>query len=431
MEQMLFGEILLNFHLISRPDLDRCLELQQRLDPQPPLGQILIQQGLIDEKVLATVLSVQNDELGTSLFEGGKSKHEVARTLERATIDDFLNTARRLGASDLFLSSGRRPAVRRHGILCDLPAGVLTFARARELLFSLLTEEQIRTYERERYLDVRVKTARGRFRLNVFRHYDGIAGAFRVLRDEVPAFEELGLPDVVREIADLKNGLVLVTGATGSGKSTTLSAIVDLINRNRKLHIITLEDPIEHVIKSERSFVSQRELNTSVTSYADALRAALREDPDVIVVGELRDPQTFAVALTAAETGHLVLGTLHTSSACSTVVRVIDQFPSERRAHVRTMMSSVLRAVLCQELIPSIDGERVWLAAEVLTVIPAVANLIRENREWQIPNVMQMNRNRGMRLMDDSLMELVRARKIALDQALLRAADRSRFTVTA
>ncbi len=431
MEQMLLGEILLNFRLVSKADLERCLDLQQRLDPQPMLGSVLLQQGLIDEKVLATVLSVQKDELGTSLFDDTKSKHDVARTLEKATIDDFLNASRRLHASDLFLSSGRRPAVRRNGLVSDLPSGVLSLERCRDLLFALLTPEQIEVYQRDRQIDVRVKTVRGRFRLNVFRHYDGIAGVFRVLSDDVPTFEGLGLPEAVREIADLKNGLVLVTGPTGSGKSTTLSAIVDLINKNRKLHIITLEDPIEHIFKSELSFVSQRELNTSTTSYADALRAALREDPDVIVVGELRDPQTFAVALTAAETGHLVLGTLHTNSACSTVVRVIDQFPAARRAHVRTMMSSVLRAVICQELIPSVDGENMYQAAEVMMVTPAVSNLIRENREWQIPNVMQMNRTRGMRLMDESLMELVRAKKISVDQALMRATDRSRFTVPA
>jgi len=429
MDQMLLGEILLNFRLVEKADLDRCIDLQQRLDPQPQLGSILVQQGLIDERVLATVLSVQRDELGAGLFDDRKSKHDVARTLEKATIDDFLQAAQRLGASDLYLSSGRRPAVRRNGIVSDLPAGVLQFERCRDLLFGLLTPEQIATYHRDRHVDVRVRVPRGRFRLNVFRHYDGIGGAFRVLQDQVPALEALGLPPVVREIAELKNGLVLVTGATGSGKTTTLSAIVDLINKNRKLHIITLEDPIEHIFKSEQSLVSQRELNTTTGSYAEALRSALREDPDVIVVGELRDPSTVATALTAAETGHLVLGTLHTNTACSTVVRIIDQFPPQRRAHVRTMMSSVLRAVICQELIPSVDGEQVHLAAEVLMVTPAVANLIRESREWQIPNVMQINRTHGMRLMDESLAELVRAKKVSVDQALLRATDKSRFTV--
>lgn len=429
MDQMLLGEILLNFRLVEKTDLDRCIDLQQRLDPQPQLGSILVQQGLIDERVLATVLSVQRDELGAGLFDDSKSKHDVARTLEKATIDDFLAAAQRLGASDLYLSSGRRPAVRRNGMVSDLPAGVLQFERCRDLLFGLLTPAQIATYQRDRHVDVRVKVPRGRFRLNVFRHYDGIAGAFRVLQDRVPTFDSLGLPEALRDVAALKNGLVLVTGSTGSGKTSTLSAIIDLINSTRKLHIITLEDPIEHIFKSRMSFVSQREIATSTTSYADALRSALREDPDVIVVGELRDPQTVATALTAAETGHLVLGTLHTNTACSTVVRVIDQFPTQRRAHVRTMMSSVLRAVVCQELIPSVDGENMHLATEVLMVTPAVANLIRESREWQIPNVMQLNRTHGMRLMDESLAELVRGKKISVDQALLRATDKSRFTV--
>jgi twitching motility protein PilT len=427
MEQMLFGEILVNFHLVSQADLDRCLELQQRIDPQPPLGQILIQQKLIDEKVLNTVLTVQKQELSAAALDDGEELHQLARTLEKATIDDFLNAARRLHASDLFLSSGRRPSVRRNGMITDLPVGELSFQRCRDLLLSLLTREQVETYRQKKHVDLRVRSERGRFRLNVFRHLGGIGGAFRVLHDDVRPFETLGLPDSVREIADYQDGLVLVTGATGSGKSTTLAALIELINKNHKRHIITLEDPIESIFKSQRSFVSQREINSHTTSYAEALRAALREDPDVIVVGEMRDPQTMAAALTAAETGHLVLGTMHTNTAASTVVRVIDQFPAPRRPHVRTMMSTVLRAVICQELVPSVDGEDVHLASEVMLVMPAIANLIRENREWQIPNLMQLNRARGMRLMDESLAELVRAKKIAVEQAHLRATDKTRF----
>jgi len=429
MEQMLLGEILLNFHLISENDLARCIQIQERLDPRP-LGEILIDHGLIDENILATVLNVQQDEIDIAQDQPGASRQDLSRTLESGSVEDYLDAARKLGASDLYLSSGQRPAVRRNGVLSDLPVPALTSENCRRMIMSLLTPEQVAAYERDKQIDVRVSTGEhGRFRANIFRHYDGIGGIFRVLNDDVVPYEELGLPQVICDLAKLKQGLVLVTGATGSGKSTTLAAIVDIINKTQQLHVITLEDPIENVFRSDQSFVSQREINSHTTSYAGALRSALREDPDVIVLGEMRDPVTVATALTAAETGHLVLGTLHTNTAYSTVVRIIDQFPAERRGHVRTMLSSVLRAVVCQELIPSIDGERRHIATEVMIANPAIANLIREGREWQIPNMMQVSTNQGMHMMDGSLKDLLRHKKITVEHALARATDKSSFMI--
>jgi len=222
--------------------------------------------------------------------------------------------------------------------------------------------------------------------------------------------------------------MVLITGHTGSGKTTTLAAIVEEINARHKQHILTLEDPIEYIFDNKTSLVTQREINTHTGSYSAGLRAALREDPDVIVVGELRDPSTFAAALTAAETGHVVFGTLHTRSAHSTILRVIEQFPSAQRAHVTTMLAGTLKAVICQELIPSIDGQSRCLASEVMLVNHAISNLIRENRTWQIPMVMQTQTAAGMRLMDDSLAELVRHKLISMEEAVHRATDQSKFT---
>ncbi len=220
---------------------------------------------------------------------------------------------------------------------------------------------------------------------------------------------------------------MLVTGAAGSGKSTTLTALLDLINRHHRLHVITIEDPIEVVHKSDKSFISQREIPKHSHSFASALRAALREDPDVIVVGELRDPETVQTAITAAETGHLIFGTLHTQSAARTVMRVLDQFPAQKRDHIMTLMSNVLRAVISQMLVPNLDGKGRSLACEVMVVNSAISNLIREDRAWQIPMVMQTGRKQGMKLMDDSLIELVKSKKISIEEALHRATDRTKF----
>jgi len=221
--------------------------------------------------------------------------------------------------------------------------------------------------------------------------------------------------------------MVLVTGAAGSGKSTTLCALLDLINRNHRLHVITIEDPIEVVHKSDKSFISQREIPKHSKSFSTALRAALREDPDVIVVGELRDPETVSTAITAAETGHLIFGTLHTQSAPRTVMRVLDQFPAQKRDHIRTLLANVLRGVISQTLVPNLDGKGRSLATEVMVVNSAISNLIREDRAWQIPMVMQTGKKQGMRLMDDSLIELVKLKKVSLEEALTRATDKTKF----
>jgi twitching motility protein PilT len=428
MEPILFGQLLLNFHLINEQDLNRCLHLQSQFGRPKPLGQILIEEGLIDEKMLATILTVQNRELDEGMSQLGMTSHELEHRLQNTLAVDYLKLAQDLEASDLYLSSGKKPMVRLHGRLKDLPAPTLERDECEQLVFSLLSPEQGDAYESEKRLDFCTSIPEvGRFRINVFQHNGGLGAVIRLLVRDVRTLESIGLPSAVGDMINHRHGLVLITGSTGSGKTTTLGAMMNEINRLQHRHIITLEDPIEMVLESDQSLVTQREIGTHTASFADGLRSAMREDPDVIVVGEMRDPETFAVALTAAETGHLVFGTLHTRSAHGTIMRVIDQFPASQRDHIRTMLAGTLRGVVCQELVPTIDGRSRALAAEVMVANPAISNLIRENRTWQIPNVMQTNTARGMTTLDDSLDDLVRRDLIPAEEAVNRAHDQSRF----
>ncbi|MFN3485493.1 MAG: PilT/PilU family type 4a pilus ATPase [Planctomycetota bacterium] len=427
MEENLFGQILLNFNLITKDQLEKALDLQRRTHPPKLLGEILVEQGMLDEKSLKSILSVQKRKLELSKSQIKSPESELSRRLQGAPLLEFLKVSRELGASDLYISTGLRPMVRLHGNLIDLPAEAPGFEESRKMLLSVLTKEQVEAYYRDKSVDLGLDFPFGRFRASIFRHLKGIAGIFRTIADRVMPFESLGLPGVVRQFLDLSRGLILVTGPAGSGKSTTLAALIDLLNKSQRLHIITIEDPIEVIHQSDRCLISQRQVPDHSKSFASALRAALREDPDVIVVGELRDPETVATAITAAETGHLIFGTLHTHNAYRTILRILDQFPAQKRAHIRTLLAGVLRGVISQQLVPNLDGRGRSLACEILVANSAVSNLIRDDRVWQIPMVMQTGKRFGMRLMDDSLLELVQRRKISLEEALLRATDKTKF----
>ena len=429
MEANLFGTILLNFNLCTKEQLEKALEAQRKSQPPRMLGEILVEQGVLDDRSLKSILSVQKRKLELSKTQAMKSpESELQRRLAGAPATEFLKVARELGASDLYITSGLRPMIRLHGNLLDLPAEAPGFEESRKLLLALLTKEQHDEYYAKKFVDFSLELPGiSRFRTSIMRHLRGIAGIFRAIADQVMPFEKLGLPPTVRQFIDYSRGLVLVTGPAGSGKSTTLASLLDLINKQQKLHIITIEDPIEVIFESDKSFVSQREIPKHSRSFASALRAALREDPDVIVVGELRDPETVATAITAAETGHLIFGTLHTQSAARTIMRILDQFPAAKRDHIRTLLASVLRGVVSQLLVPNLDGKGRSLACEVMVSNSAIANLIREDRAWQIPMVMQTGRKFGMRLMDDSLIDLVQRKKIALEEALARATDKTKF----
>jgi twitching motility protein PilT len=391
------------------------------------LGEILVDQKVLDEKTLKSILSVQRRTL--DLSGGRKTSDSVLKgRLSGAPATEYLKVARELGASDLYLTSGVKPLLRLHGNLLDLPVDPIPFEECRRLIFSLLSKEQVDEYYSRKALDFTLEVPEsGRFRTNVFRHLNGIAGNFRVIANQVWPFHKLGLPEGVKRFTDFSRGLVLVTGPAGSGKSTTLASLLDLINREQRLHIITIEDPIEVVFRSEKSFISQRQIPQHSRSFSSALRAALREDPDVIGVGELRDPETVQTAITAAETGHLIFGTLHTQNAQRTILRILDQFPPGKRAHIRTLLAGTLRGVVSQQLVPNIDGRGRSIAYEVMVVNSAISNLIREDRAWQIPMVMQTGRRLGMRMMDDVLLELVQKKRITMEEALLRASDKSKF----
>jgi len=294
----------------------------------------------------------------------------------------------------------------------------------KERLWKITPERNRNEFEEKHDTDFAVELpGQARFRVNLFEDRAGIGAVFRQIPYEIPTFEQLGLPEVLRSLAHLTKGLVLVTGPTGSGKSTTLAALVDLVNESRPDHIITIEDPIEFVHTSKRSLIHQREPGVHTLSFAQALRAALREDPDVLLVGEMRDLETIAIAIETAETGHLVMGTLHTSTAPSTVERIVDQFPSDRQEQIRMMLAESLRAVVSQTLLKKIDGGRI-AAFEILICTPAVANLIREGKTFQIASAMQTGRQVGMKTQTDSLYDLVTKKVVSPEEAYLKAVDK-------
>ena len=343
----------------------------------------------------------------------------------------YLEAAVQMGASDLHLGPDAPALVRIHGQLNPLEganARALSKAETEQLARSFLTPKQIARVEEHGSIDFCYDVpGLCRFRTSVVRQRRGWESVFRVISTRIRSMDELGLPPVLKTLTRYHNGLVLVTGAVGSGKSTTLASMVDHINKERKDHIITLEDPIEYVFTPAGCQVSQREIGNNSQSFSSALRASLREDPDVIMVGEMRDLETISLAITASETGHLVLGTLHTSTAARTLDRLLDVFPIDQQAQIRTMVSESLRGIVCQQLIPRKDGHGRTLALEVLVNNPAVGNLIREAKTFMLPGVMQTGKKLGMKLMDDSLQELLDQNLITPEEAYRRAENKKAF----
>jgi twitching motility protein PilT len=336
------------------------------------------------------------------------------------SIDELLSSMDALGASDLHVAAGSPPVVRVHGDLHpmeELPA--LTPEDTQQLLYRILSTEQQKRLEVDRQIDLSYAISGvARFRVNVFFQRGAVGAAFRLIPYKILTLEELRLPSSLHEMAQRPRGLVLVTGPTGSGKSTTLAALIDEINRNRAAHILTIEDPIEFLHRHRRCLVNQREIGTDARGFAEALRAALREDPDVILLGEMRDLETISTALTAAETGHLVFATLHTRGAASTIDRIIDVFPAEQQGQIRAMLSSSLEGVVTQTLLPTADGQGRIAALEILIPDYAVRNLIRQRKLEQIYTVMQTGTTRGMQTMEQALCDLVQRGTIATEIAL-------------
>jgi twitching motility protein PilT len=324
------------------------------------------------------------------------------------------------GASDLHLTSGAPPTVRLDGQLAPLPGfAPLQGEGLQRSLYGLLTQKQREAFEEELELDFSYAlVGEARFRVNLYMQRDSVGAAFRVIPYEIKPLESLGIPEVVAKFASLPRGLVLVTGPTGSGKSTTLASLVDLANRTRAAHIMTVEDPIEFLHRHKKSLINQREVGADTKSFQKALKHVLRQDPDIILIGEMRDLETIQVALTAAETGHLVFATLHTQDAAQTIDRVIDVFPAEAQGQIRTQLATALQGVMCQSLLKRADAPGRTVAVEVLVATPGVRNLIREGKTHQIYTSMQAGAALGMQTMDQHLAELVKTGRVTYEDAI-------------
>jgi twitching motility protein PilT len=345
-----------------------------------------------------------------------------------ARIDAFLKLGSQQGCSDVHLAVGVPPMLRMHGDLLPIKFRDLRVTELDGYISEILTRSQGEQFAKGNDLDFSYVSAEGgRFRVNVYRKETGIGATFRAIPSEVPTLEKLALPPMVTKLCDFHQGMILVTGSTGTGKSTTLAAMIDHLNQSRKLNIISLEDPIEFVHRSKNSQVIQRELGTHIPTFAEGVRAAMREDPDVILVGELRDAETISMAMTAAETGHLVLGTLHTTSAVKTIDRIIDALPVEEREQTKSFLAQSLLAVVTQVLIKTSDARGRKAICEVLMMTKAVAKLIQTDQSHQIPSQMQMGRDLGMQLLDQAMLAAIAAREIDPDDAYGYALNKAAF----
>ncbi|MFI4914080.1 MAG: type IV pilus twitching motility protein PilT [Steroidobacterales bacterium] len=345
-----------------------------------------------------------------------------------ARIDAFLKLGTQQGCSDIHLAVGVPPMLRMHGDLVPIKFRDLRDSELESYVSEILTPNQSDHFLRGNDLDFSYVSAEGgRFRVNVFRKDTGVGATFRAIPADIPNLDKLNLPPIVKKLCDYHQGMILVTGSTGTGKSTTLAAMIDVLNQTRRLNIVSLEDPIEFVHRSKSCQIIQRELGTHIPSFAEGVRAAMREDPDVILVGELRDAETIRMAMTAAETGHLVLGTLHTTSAVKTIDRMIDALPADEREQTKSFLSQSLLAVITQVLVRTADGRGRRAVCEIMVMTKAIAKLISTDQTHQIPSQLQMGREFGMNMMDQALLAALQAREIDPDDAYIYASERRAF----
>ena len=345
-----------------------------------------------------------------------------------AKIDAFFKLMNEQGASDLHLVSGSQPILRVHGDMERVKYKPLDNDELKAMLYEIAPENKIKDFEETGDVDFAYEIPNlARYRANYFQQKWGVGAVFREIPSEILTAEQLGLPKVITKLSMLHKGMVLVTGPTGSGKSTTLAAMMDFVNKNKKSHIITVEDPVEFVHKSQSCIVNHREVGVHTKGFKSALRGALREDPDIILVGEMRDLETIELALEAASTGHLVFGTLHTQSAAKTIDRVIDVFPAHQQAQIRTTLSESLKGVVAQNLFKRIDQKGRMAALEILVVTPAVSNLIREGKTYQIPSAIQTGKKYGMQSLDDAILAALEEKKVSPEDAYDKAIVKERF----
>jgi len=440
-DDLLFGRIALHYKLVTREQLREVAEWQATEASALKLGDILVEKGILTPSQLQQILAVQKEYLARQAAApapatqtGAVAEPSAAPALPALSLDGpraldrLLERTLRSGASDLHIHSGSPVKLRTHGRLADLDSVPLDARTAERLVLEILSPEQAAALRERGQVDFAYTLPGvGRFRSNAYRQQRGIDAVFRAISPKPPTLEELGLPSTLARFANFHQGIVLLTGPAGCGKSSTLAALLNIINEDRRDHIITIEDPIEYIHSSRRCIVNQRQVGPHTGSFARALRAALREDPDIIAIGELRDLETISLALTAAETGHLVLATLHTSNAIRTVNRILGVFPPSQQEQIRTMAAESLRAVVSQRLVSRADGRGRVPALEVLVANKAVGNLIRENKTFQIRSVLQTGGALGMCLLDSSLSELVKAKVITRDEALRHAEEPQRI----
>ncbi|MHB1456042.1 MAG: type IV pilus twitching motility protein PilT [Armatimonadota bacterium] len=360
------------------------------------------------------------------LLDGDISTKEIL-PIDDVHIDDLLKMTVSRKASDLHITVGLPPMIRIDGKLLPTEYLPLNQRDTQRLIYDILSSDQIQKFEKTRELDFSYGVAGvARFRFNVYRQRGSVGGAMRAIPSKVPTMDQLGLPPIIRELAKKHSGLILVTGPTGSGKSTTIATMIDHINSERNAHIMTIEDPIEYLHKHKRCMVNQRELSTDTDSFENALRAVLREDPDILLIGEMRDLTTIASALTLAETGHLVFGTLHTRNAPQTIDRVVDVFPAHQQDQIKIQLSNSIEAVIAQQLVPRAEGGR-FAAIEIMVATPAIRNLIREGKTFQIYSIMETGFQHGMRTADRVLADAHRDGVISFEEAVNRAIDKDSF----
>jgi twitching motility protein PilT len=459
-EEMLFGRLALHYKLLTPGQLEQVSGLRSLAGGRRQLPEILVEMGYLSQRQVEQLLAVQRDYLqkkgaqppsdgGGAVAAAPAVAAPAARSLEdtvaegppwsraaaafapwaggaagRRQLDVVLEAAVARGASDVHFHSGSPIGLRIAGRLEDLDPQPLAPAAAARMIDEVLSADQCAALERHGQVDFAYALpGRARFRANAFRQQRGRDAVFRSIPSQPPSLRDLGLPESLARLADYHQGMVLVTGPAGCGKSSTLAALINIINETRTDHIVIVEDPIEYIHVSRRSIVNQRQVGPHTASFARALRAALREDPDVIAIGELRDLETIALAITAAETGHLVFGTLHTNNAIRTINRLLGVFPPNQQAQLRTMISESLRAVVSQRLLSSADGRGRVPALEVLIVTKAVSSLIRDQKTFQIRSILQTGAAHGMIQLDASLAELVRSGAVTREEALLNAED--------
>jgi twitching motility protein PilT len=458
----LLGRIALHTKLITQEQLEEATREQGRTGGRVRLGEILVAKGFVKPSQLERLLAAQKQILAKKAVRTATAvaqavvpepeadpteeparrpaaalrgavpappaRERAAAAAPSAELAEILRDAAAAGASDVHLHSGAPLRWRRHGVLEERPGAPLEAVRAEAMVRPLLPTEHAALLDDDGQVDLAYTLAGvGRFRVGVYRQQRGLDAVFRVIPDHPPTLDELALPAALARLVNFHQGMVLVTGPAGCGKSSTMAALLNLVNEERADHILTIEDPIEVVHPSKRCLVNQRQVRAHTESFARALRAGLREDPDVIAIGELRDLETISLALTAAETGHLVLATLHTSSTIRTIERLIGAFPSDQQAQVRTMVSESLRAVVSQRLVNRADGGGRVPALEVMVVNKPVSNLIRENKSFQVRSILQTGSAHGMALLDTSLEELLRAGTITREEARRHAEEPKRF----